>query len=324
MNNVKLVGTGSYVPDNVVTNHQLSQWVDTSDQWIYSRTGIKERRISNGITASEMGSKASIKALNQAAIDPTEIDLIIVATMTADKYLPSVACEIQRDIKAEKAVCFDLNAACSGFLYAYNVAVQFIKTGTYKKALIVGTEVLSKLVDWEDRGTCVLFGDGAGAAIISQSEEEGFIQMKMGSDGRMSKALLCDSRPLNNPFIKEKDDLNLDYIKMDGQDIFKFVCSTIPNNILDLFEETEHTLNDVSHFILHQANKRIIQAVAKRLGADINKFFTNLDQYGNTSAASIPIALDEINRQNKLKKGDLVVLSGFGGGLTWGSALLKI
>ncbi|TCT12289.1 3-oxoacyl-[acyl-carrier-protein] synthase III [Natranaerovirga pectinivora] len=322
MNHVKIVGTGSCVPDNIVTNHQLSQWVETSDEWIQSRTGIQERRISNGITATEMGAQASLKAIEMAGITPSEIELIIVATMTPDNYLPNAACDIQKLLKAEKAVCFDLNAACSGFVYAYNVATQFIKTGTYKTALIVGTEIMSKLVDWQDRGTCVLFGDGAGAAVLQKSDTEGFVKMEMGSDGTMSDALKCKTKSLNNPFVNKNNES--EYISMDGQDVFKFVCSTIPNNILSLFENTNYSINDVSHFVLHQANKRIIQAVAKRLDVGIEKFFMNLEYYGNTSAASVPIALDEINRQKKLKEGDLIVISGFGGGLTWGSALIKI
>jgi 3-oxoacyl-[acyl-carrier-protein] synthase-3 len=322
MNHVKLIGTGSYVPENIVTNFQLSERIDTSDEWIRSRTGIEERRITTGMSASEMGTQASLNAILQAGIEPADIDLIIVATMTPDHYLPSTACEIQRELQANNAVCFDINAACSGFLYAYNIATQFIQTGTYETALVIGTEVLSKLIDWEDRGTCVLFGDGAGAAIIQKSQEIGFIKMSMGSDGRLADALICKSRPIENPFVQSE--ATKDYMHMNGQEVFKFVCTTIPNNILGLLEGTGYELNDVSHFILHQANKRIIQSVAKRLNQDIEKFYTNLELYGNTSAASIPIALDEVNRQNKLKKGDLLIMSGFGGGLTWGSALIKI
>lgn len=323
MNHVKIIGTGSSVPNNVVTNKKLSEWVDTSDEWIRSRTGIEERRLSDGVTASKLGLQASLKALENAEVKSEEIDLIIVATMTPDYNLPNTACLIQRDLKAYNATAFDISAACSGFVYSLNTAVQFIKTGTYKTVLVVGTEVLSKLIDWQDRGTCVLFGDGAGAVVLKESESEGFISMEMGSDGRMSDALLCKSRGIDNPLIRNSDK-GLDFMSMKGQEIFKFVCSTIPNNISNLFKRTEYKLEDVTHFVLHQANKRIIQAVAKRLKVDEDKFYTNLEYYGNTSAASIPIALDEGLKGNIIKKNDLIVMSGFGGGLTWGSTLIKI
>lgn len=322
MNHVKIIGIGSYVPKKIVTNHQLSEWVDTSDEWIRTRTGIVERRVSTGITTSEMGAKASEKALEDAGVSPSDIDLIIVATITPDHYLPSTACEIQKALGATHAVCMDINGACSGFVYGYTIAAQFIQTGTYKTVLVVGAETLSKLVDWEDRGTCVLFGDGAGATVLSASDTSGFIKLSMGSDGSKSEALECKARPLSNPFVAEE--MKEAYMTMKGQDVFKFVCERIPQSILELFEDTDYQIEEVTHFVLHQANERIIQAVAKRLKVSMDKFYMNLAHYGNTSAASIPLALDEMNRKGLLKENQLMVLAGFGGGLTWGSVLIKL
>lgn len=323
MKEVVIKGTGQYTPTNIVTNDDLSCIVDTNDEWVYSRTGIKSRKISKTEKTTELGVKAGIKALSDANIEPVDIDLIIVATMTPDQFLPNTACEIQREIGADNAVCMDLNAACSGFVYALNTAIQFIKTGTYGNALVIGTETVSKLIDWTDRATCVLFGDGAGAVVIESSDDVGFINMSMGSNGKLSEALTCRVRRLEN-LLTDKKPIDLDYMKMQGQEIFKFVCSTIPNSIKKTLEGTEYDLEDVNIFIMHQANQRIINSVAKRLDINREKFYTNVEKYGNTSAASIPIALDEAIKEGKAKKGDICILSGFGGGLTWGTTLIKL
>lgn len=322
MYEVKLIGTGSYVPDNIVTNEYLSSFLDTTDEWISTRTGILNRRISNGITTAQLGKEAALRAINSAMIKPEDIDLIIVATMTADNYLPNTACEIQKLIGASNAACFDINAACTGFVYALNVATQFIMTGNSKIALVIGAEVISKLLDWTDRTTSVLFGDGAGAVVISRSENKGIIKTVMHSDGNLGDSLTCKARPIINKYYEENN--VIDYMKMDGQEIFKFVCTKVPESIKEVLENTEYEINDIKQLVLHQANKRIIEAVAKRIKVDINKCYMNLQEYGNTSAASIPIALDEVIRKKIIIDGDPFIISGFGGGLTWGTTLIKL
>lgn len=323
MNHVKVTGTGHFTPKTCITNDDLSKIVDTSDKWISTRTGIKSRYISDGITTSKMGYLASLQAMDLAGIQPKDIDLIIVATMTPDNYLPNSACEIQKEIGAINAVCFDINAACTGFIYALHTATQYIMTGMYKTALVVGSDVTSKIVDWKDRSTCVLFGDGAGATVIQKSEHPGIKNMSMGSDGSMSDVLKCQSRSIHN-LLNQSNINTLDYMTMSGQEVYKFVCSTIPNNIQNMIEESDKSIEDIDLFIFHQANKRIIESVAKRLNVDKEKFYINLQKYGNTSSASIPIALDEVIRKQLVGKGDLIVLSGFGGGLTWGSTLIEL
>ncbi len=323
---MRFVSTGSYLPEHVVDNEFLSRIVDTSDEWISSRTGIRQRRVTAGEGTACMAAKAAAKAIAESDIDPMDIDVIIVATMSPDNFLPNTACEVQAEIGAMNAVCYDLSAACSGFVFALNTAYAFIKAGIYKTALLIGAEVLSKMLDWNDRSTCVLFGDGAGAAIV-QASETGVFESIMGSDGTKKDALTCASRYINNPLVSREgiisDEISLDYIKMEGQEVFKFVIRTIPLTIQQVIEKNNYTKEDIRYYVLHQANQRILESVAKKLKEPIEKFPMNLDKYGNTSAASIPILLDKMNKKNMLSRGDKIILSGFGGGLTWGTILIE-
>lgn len=323
---MRFVSTGSYLPEHVVDNEFLSRIVDTSDEWISSRTGIRQRRVTAGEGTACMAAKAAAKAIAESDIDPMDIDVIIVATMSPDNFLPNTACEVQAEIGAMNAVCYDLSAACSGFVFALNTAYAFIKAGIYKTALLIGAEVLSKMLDWNDRSTCVLFGDGAGAAIV-QASETGVFESIMGSDGTKKDALTCASRYINNPLVSREgiisDEISLDYIKMEGQEVFKFVIRTIPLTIQQVIEKNNYTKEGIRYYVLHQANQRILESVAKKLKEPIEKFPMNLDKYGNTSAASIPILLDKMNKKNMLSRGDKIILSGFGGGLTWGTILIE-
>lgn len=306
----RIIGTGSCLPTNIITNDQLSRQVDTSDEWISSRTGIRNRHVAEEDTGAGMASEAARRALKNAGVSADEIELIIVATCTADMQFPSTACMVQKDIGAKHAVAFDLSAACSGFLFALNTAHAYFTAGIYKKALIIGTEVLSKLVDWTDRSTCVLFGDGAGAAVVEASDIglEGFVQH---ADGGKGEVLTCaGTNRTEGPA----------YIQMNGQEVFKFAVKKVPECIQEVLEMTGTEKEDIRWYLLHQANSRIIQSAAKRLKEPEEKFPMNMDQYGNTSAASIPILLDEMNRSGMLKKGDRLMMSGFGAGLTWGAA----
>lgn len=317
----KIKGTGSAVPARAVSNNELAEYVDTSDEWISQRTGIRSRYISQGETATSLAVEASKKALEAAGISGSELDLIIVGTVSADTYYPSAACTVQAQIGAEGCVAFDVNAACSGFLYAMQIADGFFAAGHATRALIIGTEILSKMTDWSDRSTCVLFGDGAGAAVLEKCpDSEGRVFFSSGADGSKGDALLCMHRPLNNIFVK--NDPALDYTHMDGQEVFRFAVRTVPASITIALEKAGTALEDVDIFLLHQANIRIIEAAAKRLGAPLEKFPVIMQDYGNTSAASVPILLDTQVRNGNLKRGMKAVLSGFGGGLTWSSAVL--
>ena len=316
----RIIGTGSCMPETVVTNDDLSRIMDTSDEWISSRTGIRERRLVKDETTASMSIKASIRAMENAGVTADEIDLIIVATVTGDHVTPSTACEIQAAIGADKAVAFDINAACSGFLFALHIADAYLKIGTYKTALILGAETLSRIMDWSDRSTCVLFGDGAGAAIV-RADQTGLLAYDQGSDGARGMVLACPNRSNNNPLVKNPTDMK--FVNMDGQEVYKFAVTTVPSSINKVLAEAGLTTEDIDYFALHQANIRIIQAVAKRLKVSEDKFPTSLDHCGNISAASVPILLDEMNQKGLLRPGMKIVLSGFGGGLTWGSAVIE-
>lgn len=316
----RIIGTGSGLPEHIVTNDYLSTVVDTSDEWIKERTGIRERRISKGETTSDLASKAAKQALESAGMSGEQIELILVATFTADSHMPSTACMVQQEIKAVNAVCFDISAACTGFVYALSCAYAYIQAGMYKNALVIGAETISKTVDWTDRGTCVLFGDGAGAVVV-QADESGQMTFVQGSDGSKGGVLTYKGKGLNNLLTKSED--NNSYIYMDGQEVFKFAVKKVPECMEQLFDKTNTDIDEIKYFCLHQANKRIIHSVAKRLKQPEEKFPINLDKYGNTSAASIPILLDELYRDNRIQKGDKIVISGFGGGLTWGAALIE-
>lgn len=319
----KIVAFDSCIPDRIVTNDNLSELMDTSDEWIFSRTGIKERRISEGITTAELCIETANKLLKKTGISAKDIDLIIVATITPDYSTPACACMVQSSIGAVNAFGFDISAACSGFVYALSVADKFIKSGTYKNALVFGAETLSKIVDWNDRSTCVLFGDGAGGAIITRADKAHILAEDLHSDGNLALSLTAGETAVKNPFITEKVNAEF-YLKMKGKDIFSFATRSVPLSIKILLEKANISINDIDWIIPHQANSRIVEVVAKKLKIDINKFYLNIDKYGNTSAASIPIALSEMSHKGLLKEGNKVIMTGFGGGLTWGSILLEI
>lgn len=327
---IKITGTGSALPEKTVTNFDMAKLVETSDEWIRERTGIAERRISTSDTVSSLAAAACMRALEMAGRDAADVDLILVATCSPELLLPCCACQVQSAIEASRAVAFDLNAACSGFLFALNTAYAYMQTGLYKNALIVGSEVLSKLVDWTDRSTCVLFGDGAGAAFIEASDADelcengrkaGIESIVMGSDGVKGMVLSCAERALSNPYSEKKEDVN-PYVHMDGQEVYKFATRQVPACIKEALDKSKLTVDDIDLFILHQANVRIIESVAKRLKSDISKFPMNLDRVGNMSSATIPVLLDELNRSGKIEKGSRLVLSGFGAGLTYGASIL--
>lgn len=320
---IRIIGTGSYLPKKVADNHFLSTIVDTDDEWIRQRTGIKERHLSNGKEGTTyMATHAAEAALENAGITADELDMIIVATVSADTYVPSTSCQVQGAIGAIRATCFDLNAACSGFLFAMNTAYAYIEMGMAKTILIIGAEALSREVDWSDRSSCILFGDGAGAAIMRQEEGKGgLIASVTGSDGSQGDVLTCKGRGIQNPFHQSKR--KKDYLRMEGQAVFRFAVTMVPRCIKQILKKTGYDTEDIKFFVLHQANVRILELIAKRLKVDIDKFPMNLDRYGNTSSASIPILLDELNRNNLLEPGDKIVLSGFGGGLTWGAVLIE-
>lgn len=320
---IRIIGTGSYLPKKVADNHFLSTIVDTDDEWIRQRTGIKERHLSNGKEGTTyMATHAAEAALENAGITADELDMIIVATVSADTHVPSTSCQVQGAIGAIRATCFDLNAACSGFLFAMNTAYAYIEMGMAKTILIIGAETLSREVDWSDRSSCILFGDGAGAAIMRQEEGKGgLIASVTGSDGSQGDVLTCKGRGIQNPFHQSKR--KKDYLRMEGQAVFRFAVTMVPRCIKQILKKTGYDTEDIKFFVLHQANVRILELIAKRLKVDIDKFPMNLDRYGNTSSASIPILLDELNRNNLLEPGDKIVLSGFGGGLTWGAVLIE-
>lgn len=315
----KIIGTGHYVPERIITNDDLAMIMDTSDEWISERTGIHQRRIDTGEGVVQMASKAAKNALENAGITAEELDIIIVATSTADDLFPNTASLVQRELGNHQCTCFDLSAACTGFLYGLNTAHAYIKAGMAKTALVIGSECLSKTMDWTERSTCILFGDGAGAAIVTEAET-GIEEMVSHSDGRKGEVIICDGRPLENFLVKK--DVTYAYTRMDGQEVFRFAVKTVPECIHELLEKAGIGVEEVDHFILHQANERIIHSVSKRLKVPLERFPMNLQNYGNTSAASIPILLDECNRAGMLQPGDKIVLSGFGAGLTWGAILL--
>lgn len=321
----KISGTGSYVPASVLTNHDLEGMVETSDEWITERTGVKERRLAGPHeAASDLAYEASLMALSQAGIKPKHIDLIIVGTVTGDMPCPATACILQHKLDARNAAAFDINAACSGFIYGLAIADGFIKAGTFKSILLVGTEVLSKFTDWQDRTTCVLFGDGAGAVVIEPSEDDcGILSTHIHSDGALGGLLHIPAGGSKTPASKEtvKDKGHL--IKMKGNEIFKVAVTKLGELVVETLKKNKLKPSELSLLIPHQANLRIIQATAKRLGLPMEKVLVNIEKYGNTSAASVPIALDEAVRTGRIRKGDYILLEAFGGGLTWASALLR-
>lgn len=321
----RIAATGSYVPERVLTNFDLEKMVDTTDEWIRERTGIRERRIAaEKEAASDLAYEAAKAAFKKTDIKPKDIELIIVATVTGDMPFPATACHLQQKLGLKKAAAFDINAACSGFLYGLSIANGFIRSGTYKRILLIGAELLSRITDWEDRSTCVLFGDGAGAAILeATNEDRGIISTHLRSDGSMWELLHMPGGGSRNPASKDTVKKKMHCIKMKGNETFKIAVRTLEGLVRETLAENKLKISQLALLIPHQANLRIIQATAERLDMPIEKVMVNIDKYGNTSAASIPIALDEAVRQGRVRDGDYVLLEAFGGGLTWASVLIK-
>ncbi len=325
MTRAKIIGTGSAVPDKVVSNFDLEKTVDTSDEWIVTRTGIRARHVAaEGEYTSSFATMAARRALEMAKVEPRELDLIIVGTVTPDFPFPATACLVQNELQALNAAAFDISAACSGFLYGLSIVEKFMKCGTVRKALVVGVEVLSRIVDWSDRNTCCLFGDGAGAAVLEACDgERGILSTHIHSDGSYWELLNQPGGGSRNPVNQKTVDERLPFIHMQGNEVFKLAVRAMEEAANEALAANGLTTADVNLFIPHQANRRIIDAIGKRLGIDSERVFVNLERFGNTSAASIPIALDEANRASMLRDGDIVLFDAFGGGLTWASALVR-
>jgi 3-oxoacyl-[acyl-carrier-protein] synthase-3 len=322
---VGILGTGSFLPEKIVTNFDLEKMVDTNDEWIVSRTGIRERRVvDKAMASSDLAYEASLKALERSGIKPEDIDLIIVATVTPDKSFPSTACILQDRLGAKKAAAFDLSAACTGFLYGVTSAAQFIRNGFYKYALVIGVECLSKIVNWEDRNTCVLFGDGAGAIVMGPTEEGyGFLSYELGADGSGGELLQQPGGGSRIPASIESVQAKQHFVEMNGGEVFKFAVRVMEQVSESVLKKAALTKEEVDLLVPHQANLRIIDAARKRLGLSEDKVVVNLDKYGNMSSASIPVALDEAVQEKRIKRGDILVLVGFGGGLTWGGSAVR-
>lgn len=323
---VMIAGTGSYVPEKVLTNDELASRVDTSDEWIVTRTGIKERRIAaDGEFTSHMASAAARKALEQAGIGAADLELIIVATVTPDTPTPSTACHVQKQIGAQSAVAFDISAACSGFLYAMKIAKRLIASGAFENALIIGAEKLSAVTNWNDRSTCVLFGDGAGAAVLRKANpgEGDIVATEMGSDGSLTHLLEIPGGGVACPINSENVHLNLQTLSMLGKEVFKHAVTRMKEAAEKVIERAGWTAEEIACVIPHQANLRIIDAIADRLAVPNERVFVNLDRYGNTSAAAVAIALDEAHRGGAFQRGDKIVLVVFGAGLTWAAAAIE-
>lgn len=319
MRTTRIEGTGRALPAYRITNEELSNYVDTSDEWIRSRTGIESRFLAGEEEdAVTLAQKAAENALKNGGTDPAEIDLVLAATSSAGCNFPGVACQVCGLLGIQGAAAMDISAACSGFIFALNTAHAYIRTGFYRKVLVIGVDTISRITDWTDRSTCVLFGDGAGACVVREAED-GILEISQHSNGEKGAVLVSQAAKAPTPVseaVPEK------LLHMDGQEVFKFAVKTVPECVCELLEKSGKDLKEVKYVLLHQANRRIISSVAKRLGESEEKFPVNVEQYGNTSAASIPILLDELNREGKLERGDLLLMSGFGAGLTWGGTLL--
>jgi len=324
MRRATITGWGKYLPPNVMTNKDLEKIVDTTDEWIQKRTGIKKRRIADEDTAtSDLAIEASQEALEKANLDPEELDLIIVSTVTPDMAFPATACIVQDKIGASNAAAFDLEAGCSGFVYGLSVGAQFIESGLYDNVLVIGAETLSKITDWEDRNTCVLFGDGAGAAVLQATDKGGFLAFDLGSDGSGANALYMEAGGSAKPASLETVKNKQHYIRMEGNPVFKFAVKTMKKASLDVLEKAELTTDDIDLLIPHQANTRIIKSARRRLKLDEDEVYVNLPELGNTSSASVAIAMAEAKENGKIKNGDNVLLVAFGAGLTWAAAAIE-
>lgn len=327
MNNIgtRLIGTGSYMPDLKLTNEMLESMVDTNDEWIVKRTGIRERRIAQNTATWELALEAGRRALEDAALDASELDLIIVGTATPDFFTPSVSCMVQGKLGASKAMAFDLSAACSGFVYSVDVADSFIRAGKAKNILVICAETLSRIIDYTDRSTCVIFGDGAAAAVFQASEQEGVLTTYMRANGTLGECLKAQCLPVEDPLAQgPRAVCDHRFLKMAGSDVFRFTASAVPEAIDAVLHQANMTADQIDWFVLHQANVRILQMVTTRYGLDPKKVYVNIDRYGNTSGVSVALCLDEMRKNGQLKAGQHIVISGFGGGLTYGAALIRI
>ena len=322
---VSIIGTGSYVPEKILTNAELSRMVDTSDEWITTRTGIKERRIAaKDEFTSDMATKAALKAIEQANITAAEIDLILVATATPDMLFPATACFVQKNIGATNAACLDISAACAGFLFGVEIAQQFITSHTHDTVLVIGADKLTSITNWTDRNTCVLFGDGAGAAILRhRGGAHGVISTHIGSDGQFTDILFMPGGGSRCPITAENVGRNLNTIHMSGKEVYKQAVTAMFSAAQKALQQAGLSIEDIACVIPHQANLRIIEGIADRLGIPLERFYVNLDRYGNTSNAAVAIALDEANRTGRIKAGDFVLMVVFGGGLTWASTVIE-
>jgi len=318
-------GVGSYVPEKILTNADLEKVVETTDEWITTRTGIKQRRIAAaGEFTSDLAANAARRAMKNAGVTPDQIDLIIVATITPDMPFPSTACLVQKKIGAKRAAAFDLEAACSGFIYGLEIAQQFIMSRTYDTVLVVGAEKLSSITDWQDRNTCVLFGDGAGAAVLqNRPNSHGLLTAVMGADGDKAELLFMEGGGSACPATADSVSARKHYLRMEGKETFKCAIQAMQSAAEEALRRCELTISRIKCIIPHQANRRIIDAVGERLGATPEQLFVNLDKYGNTSAASVAIALDEAVQSGRIQRGDLILLVVFGAGLTWGAAVIE-
>ncbi|HEY5850948.1 MAG TPA: beta-ketoacyl-ACP synthase III [Lysobacter sp.] len=318
----RIAGTGSYLPEKVLTNDDLAKFIDTSDEWIASRTGIRERHIAaEGETTSDLAYHASMRALEAAGVDAKDLDLIVVGTTTPDLIFPSTACLLQHRIGANGCAAFDVNAACSGFVYALTVADKFIRSGSAKNVLVVGAETLTRMLDWSDRSTCVLFGDGAGAVVLKADTETGILSTHMHADGG-KKELLWNPVGVSVGFKPEEPNAGVKVL-MTGNEVFKHAVKALDSVVEETLEANGLDRHDIDWLIPHQANLRIIEATAKRLDMPMDRVIVTVDRHGNTSSGSVPLALDEAVRTGKVQRGQLVLLEAFGGGFTWGSALLR-
>jgi len=324
MKYAKIVGLGKYLPPKILTNHDLEKIVDTSDEWITTRTGIKTRHIaSKKDSASTLALPAAKLALKRAGLNPKDLDLIIVATITPDRQFPSTACYLQAHLKADGVACFDIAAACSGFIYALVTAQGLIESGIYKNALVVGSEVLTKITDWEDRSTCVLFGDGAGAAVLTSGRKKSFLSSSLGGDGSYGNLLLLPAGGSGMPASEETVKNRLHFIKMSGNELFRLAVRLMVNAAEDALRKAHLENKDVDILVPHQANVRIINAVTSRLKLTEDKVYLNIEKYGNMSSASSAVALCEAWEEGRIQKDNIVVLDAFGGGLVWGSLVIK-
>jgi 3-oxoacyl-[acyl-carrier-protein] synthase-3 len=321
-----ITGYGSFAPEKILTNDELAKRVDTSDEWITSRTGIKVRHITaDNESTAFLATEAAKRALAQANLDAAEIELIIVATITPEMVFPSTASFVQRSLGAKKAWVFDLAAACSGFIYGLSIVQQFLESGRFKNALVIGAETLTKITDWTDRTSCILFGDGAGAVVLEQSDDKhrGILYSTMHSDGDCWEALNCQAYGSRNPANKPLDDPKKTYMQINGRQVYQQAIRRIVETVTDCLEHCNLTMDDITIMISHQMNARIIESASKRLNMPPEKVFVNISEYGNTSAASVPIAFDECVRKGKIKRGDIIILVAFGAGLTWGANIIE-